>query len=408
MEKIETIKTLLQKIGKIVDEDQKIQEERELKGEKFNLFNILGLWSDEVRLHSAFLAELLNPKGKHGLKSRFLQAFIEIINSSQKLKIDLDVDNVNVEVEVYIGKVDSKKAIGGRIDILISDGVNAIIIENKIYAGDSFQQLTRYYNYGIEKYKVDKEGEENFDILYLTLFGTDASEASAGKDKERVPYASISYYYDILRWLERCLEISVRHPLVRESINQYITLIKQLTNQNMENEIQNELIKIISNKNNFEAALKISGAIQSSKQKLYSNIFKDNLKAKLIDREAELISFHDNLFVKYKGGFEIRPKGWKNFKFQCAFDGNLAKGCIVGILKSNALANPNSVTAIREIAKNTPGYCSTLGWDILRWCKFKNWDNNVFIMMYDHDSLLYKEILGAIDEYIEMTKDLDM
>jgi hypothetical protein len=47
-----------------------------LTGENFNVFKILKLGSSEVRMHSAFLAELLSPKGSHGQNSIFLNLFV--------------------------------------------------------------------------------------------------------------------------------------------------------------------------------------------------------------------------------------------------------------------------------------------------------------------------------------------
>lgn len=43
----------------------KYKKVNELTGENFNVFKILKLESSEVRMHSAFIAELLNPKGSH-------------------------------------------------------------------------------------------------------------------------------------------------------------------------------------------------------------------------------------------------------------------------------------------------------------------------------------------------------
>ena len=45
-------------------------------GERFNIFAILGLQRDENRTHSRYLAELLNPVGRHGEGARFLDAFV--------------------------------------------------------------------------------------------------------------------------------------------------------------------------------------------------------------------------------------------------------------------------------------------------------------------------------------------
>lgn len=40
----------------------------EAAGDNYNLFRVIGLTSDEVRVHSAFLANLLNPEANHGKK----------------------------------------------------------------------------------------------------------------------------------------------------------------------------------------------------------------------------------------------------------------------------------------------------------------------------------------------------
>ena len=68
---MEKIKELLNQISKIVVEEKTQQEERRKRGENFNIFKVLGLSSSEVRLHSAFLAELLNPNGDHWKESQF-------------------------------------------------------------------------------------------------------------------------------------------------------------------------------------------------------------------------------------------------------------------------------------------------------------------------------------------------
>ncbi len=44
--------------------DTKYKEIDKVTGFNFNVFEILGLSTSEVRLHSSFIAQLLNPKGK--------------------------------------------------------------------------------------------------------------------------------------------------------------------------------------------------------------------------------------------------------------------------------------------------------------------------------------------------------
>ncbi len=51
---------------------------------QFNLFSVLRSESDEVRLHSRFIAEILNPKGSHGFGSYFLGELLKLIGMKLK------------------------------------------------------------------------------------------------------------------------------------------------------------------------------------------------------------------------------------------------------------------------------------------------------------------------------------
>lgn len=56
--------------------DKELEQDAKWKrGEYFNVFEVLGLSTKEVRLHSAFLPELLNPNGSHGLGDKMLRSF---------------------------------------------------------------------------------------------------------------------------------------------------------------------------------------------------------------------------------------------------------------------------------------------------------------------------------------------
>ena len=71
------IESLLSEITKFYKLAEKDKQERIKQGEFFNVFNTIGLRTEEVRLHSAFIAELLNPQGSHGLSNLFLQSFLK-------------------------------------------------------------------------------------------------------------------------------------------------------------------------------------------------------------------------------------------------------------------------------------------------------------------------------------------
>lgn len=52
------------------------RERANRNGERFNIFSILRAQRDETATHSRFLAELLDPAGRHGEGTRFLEEFI--------------------------------------------------------------------------------------------------------------------------------------------------------------------------------------------------------------------------------------------------------------------------------------------------------------------------------------------
>lgn len=232
---MEHLQNLLSQIALV---NKKNNEILEATGGRFNMFGICGVNHYE-NTHSAILAELLNPKGSHSLKSQFLTAFLETIGKEFTLP-DFEATNATVYTEYFTDN--------GRIDILIKDlKGNALIIENKIYAGDQYEQLKRYNAFAKKNFK-------SYQIYYLTLYGTEASAQSA----EEVAYNTISYAETIIQWLDKCIALAVRLPLVRETLIQYSNHLKQLTNQDMNSKNQEEIVGILANIENLKAAKVIS------------------------------------------------------------------------------------------------------------------------------------------------------
>lgn len=227
-----------------INEQYAAAKERESKrreqGELFNIFNILKLQSNEVRLHSALLAELLCPNGSHGASSLFLKAFLKVIGEDEDYIKAPVAKNIT---ERYIGK--KTKTEGGIIDIIIEDGNHAIIIENKIYAPDQENQLVRYYNYGKKKFP------NGFKLLYLTLHGDDASDYSLGG--KGIQPQNISYANEIIDWLEQCSELAKDRDNAKTIINQYNELVKELTGKDMDKQYIERLKEIILDDDNQKA-----------------------------------------------------------------------------------------------------------------------------------------------------------
>ena len=232
------IQRFFQEVASICALGQAQQEERNRKGENYNLFSILSIERYELK-HSALIANLLDPKGSHGCGDAFLKAFFEIALKGTAYPFESSTPPQS-HTEHYTGLIAGDT--GGRIDILVESKSShyGLIIENKIYAGDQDKQLTRYDNYGKKTFGADR-----YLLVYLTLFGSEASEGSTAKgNAKEVDYLCLSYAEDILRWLEQCVRLADNKPLVRESLNQYIRTIKQLTYQDMNQENIQEIIDL--------------------------------------------------------------------------------------------------------------------------------------------------------------------
>lgn len=244
---MERLENLLNQVTII---QKKYDDLAEYSGEHYNMFDILGVRNSELS-HSAILTNLLDAKGRHGQKDVFLRLFLEQIkNRFENLEYnnyikDFETEKATAQKEVHIGGVNLDTAEGGRVDIVIKSVNKNIIIENKIYASDQNQQLLRYNNH----YK-------NHPIIYLTLEGNPPSPDSKGSLILGKDFICCSYKEDIKNWLEKCIKEMVNKPFIRETLNQYLFLIRSLTNQSNNNKMSEEIIKLITNS---------SGSLNASK-----------------------------------------------------------------------------------------------------------------------------------------------
>lgn len=224
---MDKLKETLSRLNLILEKSKIKRQDSAQRGEQFNIFHICGIEHYETS-HSTILAGILNPNGNHGQGDTFLKAFLESVSNPIWLS-EFDTKTASVKTEYDTSN--------GRIDILITNDKNqAIIIENKIYAPDQPKQLIRY-----DKFAQKTFHKGNYAILYLTLWGDEASKESA----EGVTYQCISYRTTILKWLDKCMQLSVQRPLIRETLIQYSNLIKELTNQTMEDLNKDEFLKIM-------------------------------------------------------------------------------------------------------------------------------------------------------------------
>jgi len=349
------IQRFFQEVASICALGQAQQEERNRKGENYNLFSILSIERYELK-HSALIANLLDPKGSHGCGDAFLRAFFEIALKERTYLFE-DCTLPHSYTEYYTGPIAGDT--GGRIDILVESKSShyGLIIENKIYAGDQDKQLTRYDNYGKKTF-----GAGRYLLVYLTLFGSEASkESTATKSAEEVGYLRLSYAEDILRWLEQCVRLADNKPLVRESLNQYIRTIKQLTYQDMNQENIQKIIDLAVDHPEVVATL-------SSKR----DAIAQGIREKYIF--AELKKYADQKGWQFDDTEITNPQGEPNIRFRKeGWDGSIIISADSENKKSNYgwwinlwIGIDSKVTGAKKLAcleKQSPEY--PMGWEYL-------------------------------------------
>ena len=374
---------------------------KKITAEDFNIFNILGISHLEVSTHSKFISNLLDPCGSHYQGSIFLELFLK--------KIDIegfDYANAYIEVEKSENKY-------GRFDIFITDDKNwTIIIENKIHAGSQEEQLGRYIKYLKETSKT-----KNKKLLYLTLaneFDNDShcnEDYSSGigisqREKEFLKpqgvktvddiklYKHITYSKDILDWLIDSQKEAVSLPRIREVIEQYIQIIRELTNK-PEGMAMNEIRDYIKkDKEHYNALTECCEAYNNIRTDLIKKVFEDIkviIKNKYPNAKIENSIEEDGT----EKGLIFQSTKYKNVSLQCVFEGNLKGDLFIGIW--------NEGKEQLQLPK-LDGWKEGNGW-IWKYCDFNY--NGDFALLYfeDHEKLeqlieeiakVYKQLTGTL------------
>ena len=274
------MESLLSHIGEIVQREQSIMMDRLQNGEQFNPFSITTK-RDEL-LHSAIIADLLNPKGTHGQESLFLQLFLDVAQPHFTFS---EQETIGVTTEMPTGD--------GRVDIMIFNSSQAIIIENKIDAEDQPLQLKRYEEYA-------KRHFGQYAIYYLTPQGRKASDQSG----DEVTYTTISYSNDIVRWLEQCVRATFGKTMLNTTLVQYTNHIKQMTHQDTPNDI--ELYKFIEKYHTDVEALVRSATSDGFINYIYGRYVHDDMAA-MAERFGLIYTEKDNI----NDGFYLYRPEWK-------------------------------------------------------------------------------------------------
>lgn len=280
----------------------------------------------------------------------------------------------------------------GRIDILIKNDNQCIIIENKIYADDQFEQLKRYDSF------ARKEFGNKYQLLYLTLWGDEASEHSG----RGVHYKQISYRQTMINWLEKCVKISARNPIIRETLIQYINHIKSLTNNNSNSKMDEEITKLLSQNENLEAVFTIGNSLNSVKNYLVNKVFLPQLSQ--ICEELNLVCHldeYDRVNTAY-AGFEIHNPNWNYFKFGFEFETKGLGNFIIGINHKDV--NIRKEDTFEEL--KTHFKRNNQNWVWSDFPKYNYWDEEAMKAINNGEMAVFFKT--ELEKILVFTKELDM
>ncbi|WP_052455717.1 PDDEXK-like family protein [Bhargavaea cecembensis] len=180
------------------------------ENEEINIFETLGVVHKELQ-HSNMIGWLLSPKENHGLGDVFLRTFL--CRVAGDFVADLTDEE---ETALNLGSFTCRKEYRQMDLLLTSDTERAVIvIENKIWSGESEHQLGKYLRQVKEEFK---------DYHQLCLFLTPDGRPPS----DQVNWIGISYE-DILEVLEETLEIQERQisPDAKSILRQYIQTVRK-------------------------------------------------------------------------------------------------------------------------------------------------------------------------------------
>jgi hypothetical protein len=240
---------------------------------EFRIFDYLR--TDEMGL-SRCIASLLDPKGKHGQGSVFLDAFMKNIG------IDWVTNAKDCQVTL------EKQANGQRrIDIFLEFPNGIVGIENKPWTVCQDKQLIDYAEY-LEKYS----GRKNWLLIFLSNRDPEEKSLTPTKraeleDDQRFIQLS---YNEIIDWLEVCACKS-RAPVVRVFIEELAKFIRTNINGEVEMSDEKEINSaVLKSSETLGSAFQIVKAMDSIKKDLL-NKFHNDLEKGLKDQNLLLVDW---------------------------------------------------------------------------------------------------------------------
>ena len=371
------IQSLLSEVQLVVKKNREMLDRTEWN---FNVFRLCGIDHYET-WHSKILAEFLNPQGTHRMGDVFLRLLFE------QLQIDFRTGPfTEVVTELSVGSE--------RMDIVIRNRNPdwTVAIENKVYAREQKDQLKRYGTW-LESLPGTSV------LLYLTLDGKESITA------EGVDYRRVSYAEDVLKWLSSCVAAAAERPFVRETLRQYRNHIRSLTGQNLEEETMEELVKILVEPQNFEAATEVRRHWEEARNAIADRLLREAVAVLSgqceIDEEAGW-DFHGKDM-----GISIRIQGTDAVLKIASESGAPYDQMYVGIPNEETVVQEKCYTAMYGAKENDPSWEKNEWW-VWKYLpgQYRNWNDGRVLLNCLKDESFKRGLIDAIAEAMREIVDV--
>lgn len=381
-----------------------VKHQRELEritGEHFNLFQILRIGHYEVSTHSPILGDLLDPGGTHGQGKVFLELFLQQVRKQSELMDRpglerFDPATARVLLEQSLGE--RTEVDGGRLDIVLTDqSGNQIAIENKIHAGEQ-PNWARRYRAGL------RPGSP---LIYLTLQGVAALDEESKKDEALM---LLSYREDITAWLEACRKEVATVPIVRESLTQYLFLIRKLTHQNTGRRMNDEIVStVLQSPETLEAFIALRDADSAVRGTIVRSLA-ERIRPKIPADFPMVATPAGNAAKREAFGFSTPVLAANHIRAVVSFDGPNYTNCFFGFEMTNgeqiAKISTPVLDALRAEFRTHIANATTSGiWPIWTyWEARRNWDEAVLKRIQFEQNAFDDELMAVIGKLRETAR----